>query len=246
MKYQCAHCGNTADKPAGHVNRARARGLNLYCNRICSGFGRRHGKTKEQLVAEKAAYDAAYRAQNIATLKAKKIAYHRATYDPAKAAEHRQTRMPYHVEYCRRPEYRAWKRDYDRKYRAEQEYGEFAECFLLVMDIRDECLSQMTDYEIRYAKGGVGKTQQRKRAYDRSLREKPEGGSLGHLELGQGWQNGGLASGLRRLPGARNSAHDEHSVARSSAVEASGFRGRDQLRGDVRASAFRSQNGGAL
>ena len=49
MKHRCAYCGKTADKSAGHVNRARERGLNLYCNRRCSGLGRRKPKkTKAQ------------------------------------------------------------------------------------------------------------------------------------------------------------------------------------------------------
>lgn len=51
MKYRCAHCGKEADKPAGEVNRARERGLKLYCDRKCSGLGRRQGKTKAQVAA---------------------------------------------------------------------------------------------------------------------------------------------------------------------------------------------------
>ena len=192
MQFECAHCGKLADKPAGHVNRARKRGLSLYCDRVCSGLGRRTGKTKAQKVEEKRLYDMEYRRKNRALLKAKKAEYFQRTYDPTKAAEERKARMPYHVEYCRRPEYREWKREYDRRYRAEKDYGEFADCFLLVMDIRAECLSQQSDYEIRYAKGRVAMTQQRRREHDRTFRKEPEIGPLGNLEPRQGRQNGSL------------------------------------------------------
>jgi DNA-directed RNA polymerase subunit RPC12/RpoP len=55
MKYRCAHCGKTADKPSGHVNRARENGMKLFCDRRCFGLDRRTEKTKAQRIAEKAA-----------------------------------------------------------------------------------------------------------------------------------------------------------------------------------------------
>ena len=192
MRVRCAHCGSETDKPTGAVNRAWARGLLVYCNRKCAGLGRRMHKSKERKIADKAAYDAEYRTKNRERLRAEKSAYYQRTHDPVKEAEKRKERMPYHVEYCRRPEYREWKRDYDRQYRAVKNYGDFADCFLLVMDIRDECLSQMSDYEIRYAKGGFGKTQQRKRDYARTHSQEPEVGPLGDIERYQGRKNGSL------------------------------------------------------
>jgi hypothetical protein len=137
MKYRCAHCGKINDKWAGHVNRARAQGLNLYCNRRCSGLGRRSGKTVAQKKEEKRLYDIQHREKNRERILARKREYHKHTYDPVKAAEYRQTRMPYHVEYCRRPEYRAKKQTYDRKRRA-AEYGEFAEAFQLTIALNRE------------------------------------------------------------------------------------------------------------
>lgn len=242
----CAQCGKLALRRTGEVNRARSAGLRLFCDRACSAVGRRTDtRTRAEKAAAKRQYDIEYRANNRAVLKAKKAEYFQRTYDPAKAAIERQKIMPRHIEYCRRPEYREWKRKYDRQYRAENEYGEFAECFLLIMDIRNECLSQMTDYEIRYAKGGIAKTQQRKRAYVRSLREELEVGPLGNLELGQGWQNGSLASGLRRIPSSRNSPHDEHATAGFSASEAAGVGGRHHVRRDVDRAALTSSKGSA-
>lgn len=195
MQITCAHCGKAAEKSAGAVNRARKVGLSLYCDRTCAGLGRRNPpKSIEQKKAEKRAYDAARREALADQIKAAKRDYHQRTYDPVKAAAVRKLRMPYHVEYCRRPEYREWKREYDRAYSANKEYGEFAECFLLVMDIRAECLSRMTDYEIRLEKGTLNKRQQRRRDYDRFDSEEPEDCPVGNLERGQGWQDGGFAS----------------------------------------------------
>lgn len=163
MKYRCAHCAKSADKPSGHVNRARARGLNLYCGRRCSGLGRRQGKTKAQRIAEKAAYDADYRAKNLELLKAKKRAHYLQTYDPVEAAKARKARMPLHVEYCRRPEYKRWKKGYDRKYRAKKMYGPFDEAFLLTMDITNEIKGRTTRHEVKYQNGCTNKAQRRKR-----------------------------------------------------------------------------------
>lgn len=194
VSFQCAHCGATSHTSTGAFNRAINRGAPLYCGKECSGLARRKWKSPKQRKAEKSAYDAVRRVELAERIKAEKREYHKRTYDPIKAAAVRSKRMPYHVEYCRTPEYREWKREYDRTYRANKEYGEFAECFLLVMDIRAECLSQMTDYEIRYAKGGVAKTQQRRRDYERLDREEPEDCPVGNLELGQGWKDGGVTS----------------------------------------------------
>ncbi len=161
----CAYCGNKSEKIAGHVNRARKLGNALYCNRECAGLARRTHKSEAQKKADKREYDREYRAKNYEKMKPKKAAYHKATYDPVKEAVKRKKRMPQHVEYCRRPEYRAWKKQYDRKYRARKNYGPFAEHFLLTMEIRDECLAQQTDYEIRLSKGTLNKCIKRRRNY---------------------------------------------------------------------------------
>lgn len=218
MQYECAHCGKTSDRPSGHVNRARARGDNLYCSRACSGFGRRKGKTQDQRKEEKRLYDIEYRARNSEELRRKKHAYYQRTRDPSKEAKKRKERMPSHIEYCRRPEYRTWKKSYDRRYRAVKHYGAFAECFLLVMDIRDECLSRMTDYEIRLEKGTLNKALKRKRDDQRTYSNVSENCPLGNLERGEGGQNGSLSRGRYRITGERNSTHDEHPTSDCAAV----------------------------
>jgi len=222
VEFNCAHCGTLASKATGHVNRARAQGLRLFCSKACSGLARRKGKTLEQRKEEKRIYDAEYRLRDPDGLKARKAAYYQLTHDPVKEAEKRRKIMPRHVEYCRRPEYLEWKRAYDQQYRDNKLYGEFAECFRLVLDIRGECLSRMSDYEIRLEKGTTSKTQKRKRDHERSIRNGFEIGPLGNLERGERGQNGCRSRGRDRLPSPRNPTDYEHSASDLAAGQTTG------------------------
>jgi hypothetical protein len=152
----CAWCSKSSLKETGAINRAKSASAPLYCDRECAGLGRRKGKTKQQLVDEKSAYDAAYREKNRAMLKAKKAERFRATYDPEKARIERASRMPRHVEYCRRPEYKAWKKQYDLDYRA-REYGPFSEAYKLLLQIETEIDERASWYEVAVAKGTLNK-----------------------------------------------------------------------------------------
>ena len=163
MLFKCAHCGKKKDKPAGEVNRAKASGLPLFCNRKCFGLSRRQYKPKAHKVAEKRAYDMEYRAENLTTIRAKKAAYFQRTYDPAKAAIERKKRMAFHVEYCRRPSYRLWKAEYDRRRRASF-YGPFADAFQLTIDLNREIKRRSNNYEIRQANDTGNKAQKRDRS----------------------------------------------------------------------------------
>lgn len=162
---QCSHCNKKNFKPKGAVTRARNINAPLYCNRTCAGLARRVGKTKAQKVEEKRIYDAAYRDANLESITAKKAAYYQRTRDPAKEAVIRKKRMSAHVAYCQRPEYVAWKANYDRRYRA-REYGPFAESFMLLHDIDREVNSRMSDYEVRSLNMTRNKRQQRRRDYE--------------------------------------------------------------------------------
>lgn len=44
MKIDCAHCWAVTDKPSGHVNRARARGVRLFCSIECFAIVRQKDK----------------------------------------------------------------------------------------------------------------------------------------------------------------------------------------------------------
>lgn len=174
-------------KDINAVNRAYGRGMNIYCDRVCAGLGRRKGKTEAEKRVEKAQYDKLYRAANRDLLKAKKHEYFKRTHDPDQARIERRKSAQFHAEYCRRPEYREWKKSYDRKHRAHKFYGDYAECHMLMMDLRAEVLRHQSDYDIRLTKGTLSKTTKRRRDYERShsQRKIPQAGPLGDLERGQ-------------------------------------------------------------
>jgi hypothetical protein len=163
----CAWCGQPAQKERRDVNRSGKNGMYLYCGRSCSGLGRRANKTKEQKVAEKAAYDAEYRIKNRDALKEKKAEYFQRTYDPESARENRKATMPRHIEYCRRPEYKAYKTRYDRQYRAKHDFGEFWESAVLLVDINHEIQTRITRNEIYAQNGTQNKSLRRKRDFAR-------------------------------------------------------------------------------
>lgn len=76
--------------------------------------------------------------------------------------------MDRHVEYCRRPDYRAKKREYDRRLRA-REYATFADAHMLLVDIEREVRSRITDYDIRVQNGTYrgGDTMSKSRVIDK-------------------------------------------------------------------------------
>lgn len=101
----------------------------------------------------KAEYDRKYRKKNAAMLKAKKAAYFQKTYDPIKAAKERRKRMPKHIEYCRQPWYKDYKKAYDKKKRGEK-FGAFVEAKKVLDLLRAEINRQMPDRFERYAQAG--------------------------------------------------------------------------------------------
>ncbi len=175
----CAHCGKESEKRTGIVNRAIKLGKPLYCGRKCFGLASRNIKTPDQLKEEKRIYDMEYRRKNKALLKAKKAEYFQRTYDPERAAIDRRKTMRRHIEYCRTSEYKAWKKEYDRTYRAKKTYGEFWESFLLLMDVEQEVESRMNKYQIRLESETYNKTQRRHRD-ERSNSKKLEKRTMGN------------------------------------------------------------------
>lgn len=99
---------------------------------------------------DKAEYDRKYRKLNKERLRAQKAAHFKRTYDPVLAAIERKTKMPRHIEYCRRPEYVAWKKKYDQKRRLAR-LGDFKEAYAVLQDLRKEINKQMPDRFERYA-----------------------------------------------------------------------------------------------
>ena len=170
-KPNCQHCGESVTQSWGSINRALKLGKPIYCNKQCAGAVRRVEKTPEQKKEEKRLYDLNYRATS-PTLKARKAAHYQKTRDPVKEAEKRKERMPYHVEYCRRPEYRAWKKEYDRHNLAKKQYGEFGEAVIALREIEQEVAERIDRTEIYIANNTLNKKQTRRRDYEQRLNSK--------------------------------------------------------------------------
>lgn len=156
----CQHCGKMVQQSQSSVRRAIREGKPLYCDRACSGMARR--VAPDQKKTAKRIYDARRRVEQASEISAKKAAYYQRTRDPVKERERRRANMGRHVEYCRRPEYRAYKKDYDRQLRAE-EYGDYADAYLLLLDLEREIRSRATSYERRRARGYYTRTTQQRR-----------------------------------------------------------------------------------
>lgn len=152
IDFVCCNCGENSSTEKGAYNRAIRSGKKLFCGKKCSGEGRRKNKTKEQKVLEKAEYDKRYREKNRAELKIKKADSYQRNRDPEKERIKRKENMHKHIEYCRNPEYKQKKSEYDKRKRLE-EYGYFAECKALLMELEKEISSRATRYEIYKANG---------------------------------------------------------------------------------------------
>lgn len=163
MLVKCDYCGREFEKYTGQVNRARRSGYGVYCDRNCSGLGRRHGRTIEEQKAIKAAYDREYRAKHPERRIAQKI-YERTPAGRASQKLNREKFKKLHLEYCRTEEYRKWKHDYDKKYHSKKKYGDFWEAAIILNEI--EMIIAPEKYEIRKEKGTFNKSQKRKRAWN--------------------------------------------------------------------------------
>lgn len=143
------------------------RGYIPCCGKVCGGVRRQSNKSLSQKKEEKQIYDMKYREVNREYRKKQRAEYFKKTYDKEDAAKKRKLTMARHVEYCRSPEYKEWKKQYDEMYRAKQVYGEYWESFILLMKVEREALSRMDWTEIRRINGTLNKHQQRRRDYER-------------------------------------------------------------------------------
>lgn len=132
----CAYCGNSVQIYIGYINKAKKIGAPLYCDRKCAGLGRRSNETESEKKEIKAWYDAFLREsmtdkERQADAK-KRAAYFQKDYiaNPDKYRQQRQKRQEKHNEYCRQPEYRKWKKEYDQLYRSKKYYGKYWEAFI--------------------------------------------------------------------------------------------------------------------
>lgn len=141
MKATCAYCGKQFEKSAGHLNRANKLGVPVYCDRKCAGLGRRTNETDEEKIAHKQWYDLFIREsmtddeRDLKALQAAVLFDIDYTANPEKYRQWRQKRMPKHIEYCRQPGYKVWKKSYDENYRAQKDFGEFGEAAVILKRI---------------------------------------------------------------------------------------------------------------
>ena len=135
---------------------------------------RHKNESIEDFKIRKAEYDRQYREKNKERRAIQKAEYHKKTYDPIKQREYNQKRMPLHIEYCRRPEYRAKKVDYDRVNRAKRFYGEFYECAIIVEQINNKLIQMADKAELRTVQGTNTKSIKRKRQWRRLLKNLPQ------------------------------------------------------------------------
>jgi len=163
----CPHCKKKADIKAGYVNRAKKLGVPRYCSKACSGLARKIERTDEEKKRLKAEYDKKHRKIFAEDIKKAKAAAFKKDYkeNPEKYRAIRRRRKDEHNEYCRRPEYKKWKAEYDQKHRAKKNYGEFAECHLLIREIEKE----YDQREILQINNLHNKTQKRKRKWKQQL-----------------------------------------------------------------------------
>ncbi len=162
----CPQCSGLFEANTSRFNRAQKDAAPLYCGKSCAGLARRTANppTEAERKEAKRLYDATRRIVKADEIKAKKRDYFKRTYDPVKAAVERKANMHRHVEYCRRPEYKAWKRQYDNRYNAKKDFGEFAESALLLQDIEREINERATRYEIYQINGTLNKALTRRRS----------------------------------------------------------------------------------
>jgi len=169
----CAHCGGKALKEAGSVNRSRRNGSPVYCGKPCFGLAKRVDRSASEKQKIKHDYDRARRTQLGDVLREKKrLARLSALAENpqevrAKEKAHREQRKQAHVEYCRQPEYRQWKAQYDQKYRARKWFGDFGEAAIILNHLETEINSRISWTERRRQNGTLNKHQQRRREYDR-------------------------------------------------------------------------------
>lgn len=164
----CKQCGAPVLQKAGAINRALKHGKPLYCDRVCAGLSRRHlvPLSEAERKEAKRMYDAKRRSDLGDDIRAQKRAFYHATKHDRKElyAAQRKARAHLHAEYIRRPEYRAWKANYDRAYCARKDFGEFAEAALLLRQIDSEIEGRASNYEIRLQNGTLNKALSRRRA----------------------------------------------------------------------------------
>ena len=160
ISVKCAHCGSSILKENGAYNKAIKAGLRLFCDKICSGMGRRKIQSDRQKKNRVRDYGMVYRKNNKKRIKEKKASYFKETYDPEKASKERKTPeyREKHNAYLQQPKWVKYKKDYDKEYLAKKLGGKYWESLILCRKIEDEFRKQVPDkYERMKLKGVIAR-----------------------------------------------------------------------------------------
>jgi len=179
----CEHCGKQFERRKAEHDYRIKKGITsrVMCSMKCSGQARKDNRTIEQKRADKAAYDREHRKKP--EVKAKHLERAKAFWKSDAGKAKRKARLPLHLEYCRRPEYKEKKKEYDQQYRAEKMYGsEFAEAYLTLLRLDQEIGERMSNHEIRLINDTYNKKQRRRKDYERTNSYELEDGPMGNLE----------------------------------------------------------------
>lgn len=173
----CFYCKKEHGRRNVYVNQAKKKGLPIYCNQVCAGLARRSNKTVEQKKAEKAKYDKKYRDENFGLRTFQGAMYFFWDYQnhPEKFKKKRQKKQAAHNEYCRQPEYKKYKKVYDRKHRAEKRYGAYYESAIALLELA----AIVDNRKSKQEQGIINKSQKRKRNAKNTQRKELESCTMG-------------------------------------------------------------------
>jgi hypothetical protein len=177
MNLVCCYCGKSflvKENNIGQRKKSIKLGLPIYCNRTCAGLGRRTNETPEEKKAIKAWYDqflaVSMTEEERELEELQRMVYFQWEYaqNPEKHRLRRQKRMEAHIEYCRQPEYKEYKKGYDEQYRAKKDYGEYWEAAIALKNLDKEI-----DYRESKRQNKIynKSTTKRKRAWQKQLKQ---------------------------------------------------------------------------
>lgn len=177
MKLVCCYCGKSFKVKQNNIGQRKKSirlGLPIYCGITCAGLGRRTNETPEEKKVYKQWYDLFIRASRTEDeqilFRLQRLVLFHLDYraNPEKYRKDRQMRMAAHVEYCRQPKYKEYKKGYDEQYRAKKDYGEYWEAAIALKKLDKEI-----DYREskRLNKIYNKSTTKRKRAWQKQLKQ---------------------------------------------------------------------------
>lgn len=170
MKAECHYCGKIFEIKTGYYNRAMQMGNNVYCSRKHAGLGRRTNETVEEKKLIKYFYDAFRNIVFEEKFRKQAAEYFKKDYaaNPEKYKEQRKRRYPEHLKYLQRPEYKKWKQEYDKKYRAKKVYGQLWESAIAL----NELAKIVDNRQAKQQQKSINKTQNRKRYANKNTKRK--------------------------------------------------------------------------